>query len=235
MTSLISILIPLYNGIEFLENSLKSVLYQTHDNWELIIGINGIPVNSPYIEIIKVIVDLVIENYEFKSKNSFNRDKIKIIYYDTIGKAATLNKMINDSSYESSYVAILDVDDYWYPDKLKKQIPFLYDFDVIGTKCQYFGTSSQIPSIPTGNLSNYDFLMNPNPIINSSALIRKDEAKWNENEYLEDFDLWLQLFHKKKKFFNVNEILVNHRIHPDSYFNSNKNKGHEELVKLIGK
>ena len=37
----ISILIPLYNGIEFLEDSVNSVINQTYKNWELLIGING--------------------------------------------------------------------------------------------------------------------------------------------------------------------------------------------------
>lgn len=230
--STISILIPLYNGVEFLEESLKSVFYQTYKNWEVIIGINGIPRNSPIIDIIDTIINLMFENYEFKNKDDGPRRKVRIIYYDTKGKPATLNKMILDCSPSSSYISILDVDDYWLPKKLEKQIPFLDLFDVIGTKCQYFGGLSHSPNIPTGNLSNYDFFINGNPIINSSALIRKEDAYWNENEYLEDYDLWLQLSKKKKKFFNVNEILVMHRIHPDSYFNSNKEKGEEELKKF---
>lgn len=232
MTSMISILIPVYNGVEFLEESLKSVFYQTYKNWEVIIGINGIPHNSPIINIINTIINLMFENYEFKHNDNSPRKKVRIIYYDTNGKAATLNKMILDCSPNSAYISILDVDDFWFPMKLEKQIPFLDIFDVIGTKCQYFEDLFHSPNIPTGNLNNYDFLINGNPIINSSALIRKELAHWNENEYLEDYDLWLQLSKKKKKFFNVNEILVMHRIHSDSYFNSNKEKGEDELKKI---
>ncbi len=43
---MISILIPIYNGIEFIDDSVQSVLNQTYTNWELIIGINGHPENS---------------------------------------------------------------------------------------------------------------------------------------------------------------------------------------------
>ena len=43
---MISILIPIYNGIEFFEDSLLSVINQTYKKWELIIGINGHPNNS---------------------------------------------------------------------------------------------------------------------------------------------------------------------------------------------
>ena len=37
----ITILMPIYNGIEFIEESVKSIIKQTYTEWELIIGING--------------------------------------------------------------------------------------------------------------------------------------------------------------------------------------------------
>ena len=43
---MISILIPIYNGIEFIDESVSSVIQQTFKEWELIIGINGHPKNS---------------------------------------------------------------------------------------------------------------------------------------------------------------------------------------------
>ena len=156
---MISILIPLYNGIEFLEQSLKSVINQTYTNWEVIIGINGHPPNS-------------ITEYTANSikESLLNDNKIKIIYYNTNGKAETLNAMKNDSQFE--YIAILDVDDIWHPHKLENQIPFIKDYDVVGTKCYYFGDLSFVPNIPTGDLSEFDFLES-NPIINSSAIVHK--------------------------------------------------------------
>ena len=42
----ISILIPVYNGIEYLHESVYSVISQTHKKWEIIIGINGHEKNS---------------------------------------------------------------------------------------------------------------------------------------------------------------------------------------------
>jgi len=43
---MISILMPIYNGIEFIEESVSSILRQNYDKWELLIGINGHPQNS---------------------------------------------------------------------------------------------------------------------------------------------------------------------------------------------
>ena len=50
---MISILIPIYNGIEFIEESVSSVLNQTYEQWELLIGINGHPENSDIYKIAK--------------------------------------------------------------------------------------------------------------------------------------------------------------------------------------
>ena len=42
---------PIYNGIEFIEESVSSVIFQTATNWELIIAINGHPENSEIYQI----------------------------------------------------------------------------------------------------------------------------------------------------------------------------------------
>jgi glycosyltransferase involved in cell wall biosynthesis len=229
--TLISIFMALYNGVEFLEESLLSILKQSYTNWELIIGINGHEPNSLIITKVYEILNNIIDDYGY---NNNIKEKIKVIYYDTKGKPATLNKMIEDCNGE--YIAILDVDDYWLPKKLEKQIPFLFNYDVIGTQCRYFGRYSHCPNIPFGDLTNYDFLNNGNPIINSSSLIRKELCKWNESELLfDDYDLWLQLSKNKKKFYNINEILCMHRIHSESAFNSKEEDIKIYTIKFIEK
>ena len=50
---MISILMPIYNGIEFINESVPSILEQTYDKWELLIGINGHPENSEIYKIAK--------------------------------------------------------------------------------------------------------------------------------------------------------------------------------------
>ena len=203
---MISILIPLYNGIEFLEQSLKSVINQTYTNWEVIIGINGHPPNS------------ITEHMAISIKESlFNDNKIRIIYYNTEGKAETLNAMKNDSKYD--FIAILDVDDLWHPYKLEKQIPYIKDYHVVGTKCCYFGDITFSPSIPTGDLSEIDFLES-NPIINSSVIVHKSCFNVDTTSKIEDYELWLKLKYENKKFFNIADILCYHRIHKTSAFNN---------------
>ena len=43
---MISILMPIYNGIEFIDESVSSIMQQTYTEWVLIIGVNGHPPNS---------------------------------------------------------------------------------------------------------------------------------------------------------------------------------------------
>jgi len=159
--------------------------------------------------------------------NKDDRYDIRVIYYDTKGKSATLNKMVLDAKY--SYIAILDVDDIWIDVKLEKQLKYLDIYDVVGTGCRYFGDCDHFPNLPYGDLRYFNFLQF-NPIINSSAIIKKNCAYWNEDEFLEDYDLWLRLFNEKKKFFNVDDYLVLHRIHKDSNFNGT-NHLHVERLK----
>ena len=56
----ITILIPLYNGSEFLKDSLTSILNQTYKKWELIIGINGHLDDKLFFNNIKKIVNDII-------------------------------------------------------------------------------------------------------------------------------------------------------------------------------
>lgn len=206
---------PIYNGIEFIEESVSSILEQKYDEWELIIGINGHPINSE--------VYILAKDYEKRSK------KISVLdFFDIKGKSNTLNEMILFCKYD--YVALLDVDDIWNPEKLQIQSQMLGKYDVIGSKCVWFGDRScTIPSIPVGDISYFDFTL-VNPIINSSAIIRKKLCHWNENG-IEDYDLWLKLRKQNCKFYNFEQILVKHRIHQASAFNSKGN--HNKVADLL--
>ena len=218
---MISILMPIYNGIEYIDESVKSVLYQTFKDWELLIGVNGHPENSSvYKKALKC--------------GEQDTERITVIdMFDCKGKSNALNKMIKVARYE--WIALLDVDDLWLPKKLESQIPFTDKYDVIGTHCKYFGDSNAIPSIPLGDISNYNFLQ-VNPIINSSCLVKKHLCYWDsKHDGVEDYDMWIRLRQNLKKIYNVRDIQVMHRIHRDSAFNAqgNNNKVSDVLKKYM--
>lgn len=211
---MISILMPIHNGIEFIDESVGSVKKQTTDEWEMIIGINGHPENS--------------DNYQVAKKYEIP-DKIFVLdLFFLKGKTSALNFMVQKCIH--NHVAILDVDDIWLPSKLERQIPYLSVYDVVGTRCVYFGEhEGVIPQIPIGDLGGYDFL-SVNPIINSSAVIRKELCTWSDKYYgLDDYELWLNLWKRGKRFYNCPDILVRHRIHHGSAFNASDKQDVERL------
>ena len=80
-----SILIPLYNGVEYLKESVNSVKEQTYQEWEIIIGINGHSEESDVM----------------KHALTFQNEKIRVKHYKTKGKPNTLNEMIKDTRYDN--------------------------------------------------------------------------------------------------------------------------------------
>ena len=211
---MISILMPIYNGIEYIDYSVNSILNQTYTNWELIIGINGHEENSEV----------------FYCAKKYENDKIKIIdFFNIKSKSETLNEMIKYTKY--NFICLLDVDDIWLNTKLESQLLFLNNYDVIGTNCRYFGDSNNYPNIPLNDLKNVN-MIDLNPIINSSCLIKKELCYWDScYEGVEDYDLWLKLWKNKKKFYNVDTIQVLHRIHSTSAFNTKDNNNKLEELK----
>lgn len=203
---MITILVPIYNGIEFIKECLESIESQTYKEWEVIIGINGHPKNSSVYKIAK----------KYEKKN------IKVLDLYTIsGKPSALNEMIKHANY--NWISLLDVDDLWLPEKLESQVSYIANYDVIGTNCIYFGEiEGIIPSIPYGDFSEYDFKKS-NPIINSSVLLKKELCWWDNIFGIEDYDLWMRLRKQNKKFMNVGKVMVRHRIHFNSSFNSKGN------------
>lgn len=103
---LVSIIMPSYNTGSFIEKSIQSVLNQTYSNWELIIVDDCSTDNT--LEILEKINDdriIILKN----AKNS--------------GAAVSRNKALRKA--KGQWVAFLDSDDLWHPEKLEKQIAFM--------------------------------------------------------------------------------------------------------------
>lgn len=215
-----SICIPLFNGIEFLEETLLSIENQTFKDYEILIGVNGHPANSSV----------------FLNTKRFATSKTTVYDFPTLeGKAATLNALKEKA--QADWIALCDADDLWMPDKLEVQKQCIHrfqDFDVIGTHCEYFGDMTGSPTIPLGDISTEDF-WKANPLLNSTVVLKKSLAEWNPaNKILEDYELWIRLrYQKQAKLLNIPYILMKHRIHKTSFFNTNNSQAVPELLKTL--
>lgn len=209
---MISVLLAVYNGEQFVDQAIQSVINQTHKEWELLIGFNGTT------DLSKKIVN------EYRLAD----DRIKTVDYLTDkGKAKTLNKLINLSSYD--WIAIQDDDDIWLPTKLEKQIKYITEYDVIGTQIHYINENNEFLGRPSLSLEDKDikFLSKQgnNQIANSSTICKKriiqELSGWNEYiDGVEDYDLWLRIMKAGYSFKNLSEPLVQHRLHNQSNFNT---------------
>ena len=208
----VSILTPVYNGIEYLEECVKSVLLQTFQDWELLIGINGHGVTGGEAACI--------------AKELSQDPRIRVIVQPPplTGKVESLHHLLSQCS--APWIAVLDCDDKWEPLKLERQMEALQSdaqqADVIGTFCQYFGERHDRITLPIGYVDPR-VLFDYNPIINSSALIKKERCTWNYTDInygVEDIALWMEICLQGGKLYNIPEFLTWHRIHPTSAFNS---------------
>lgn len=103
---LVSIIMPSYNTASYIEDTIQSVFNQTYEKWELIIVDDCSTDNTE--EVLANIHDDRIRIYRNK-KNS--------------GAAVSRNKALKEA--KGRWVAFLDSDDLWKPDKLEKQISFM--------------------------------------------------------------------------------------------------------------
>lgn len=106
MENLVSIIMPSYNTGKYIAESIKSVLAQTYKNWELIIVDDCSTDNT----------DSVVANFKDE----------RIIYLKNkknSGAAISRNRALQEA--KGKWIAFLDSDDLWLPQKLEKQISFM--------------------------------------------------------------------------------------------------------------
>lgn len=112
--NLVSIITPSYNSSKFIEETIKSVLSQNYQDWEMII-----------------VDDCSVDNsYEIAKRFSVVDCRIKVIRLEkNSGVAMARNAGINAAN--GRYIAFLDSDDLWLPQKLEKQIAFMREKDAV--------------------------------------------------------------------------------------------------------
>lgn len=181
----VSVIITAYQHARFISDAIGSVLAQTYPDDELIVVDDGSTDGTREI----------VTNYG---------NQLVYIYQENRGSAAARNSGIRAATGE--YVAFLDADDVWLPNKLELEVKFLDAHPSIGmvySNYTYFGTrpgpaATGFAAIPPVSGQALKELFLSNPISSSSVLIRKScfEKVGFFDESLvhgEDLDMWLRL------------------------------------------
>lgn len=103
---LVSIITPVYNSENYISDTIKSVLKQTYENWEMLI------------------VDDCSTDNTAKVINQFDDHRIKYLKLNKNSGAAVARNLALEKA-NGRYIAFLDADDIWKPEKIEKQLEFM--------------------------------------------------------------------------------------------------------------
>lgn len=225
---IVSVVLPVYNAKDFLEETIVSILTQRYTNLELIIINDGSTDNS--LDIIN------------KYKESDYR--IVLVNRENRGFVYSLNEAISLS--KGKYIARMDADDISLKDRFEEQIKILdnmKNIDVVGCNYQLIDNKSNITGEVKVPISESDILMAlcySVPFAHPSVMIRKsifENIKYEENP-TEDYLLWSKIY-KNNNFHNIDKLLFQYRHQYGSSFSDTKRvemmKSEKEIAKLYFK
>lgn len=208
---LISIITPAYNAGSYIKDTIQSVLTQTYPNFEHIIVDDGSTDNTA--EVVREIKD----------------PRIKYSLQKNGGQSSARNAAI--AMARGKYIALLDADDIFYPEKLAEQVTYMESHpDCKFCYCKIHHFYHETPrdryyftmDHPSGYL--FEKLIVSNFINPLSVMVRREvfekhgafepKFRWADEQYL-----WLKLAYKKVRFCYLDKALGACRLHPESFTN----------------
>ncbi|MDG2041358.1 MAG: glycosyltransferase family 2 protein [Bacteroidia bacterium] len=196
---LVSIVMPCYKAEDTIDYSLKGILNQNYQNWELLIIIDGRN-------------DILLDKVKTSSKND---KRIKIIYSKkNRGVIRTRNIGIRLSN--GLWLAFCDADDYWLPNKLTYQIFKAKEENagiVCSAFCFYYQGINRLDLIQTKKIIDYSVMLKTNAIPMSTAILKVDSyckhyfPSIPDNFVHEDYAFWLTILQKRSiKVAYISEV-----------------------------
>lgn len=213
---LISVITPAYNVEDYIAQTIDSVLAQTYTSWEMLIVDDGSTDRTAEI----------IKEYCLKDK------RIRYFFQKNGKQAKARNLAIQYA--QGKYVAFLDADDLWVPEKLQKQIEIiqLKDVDVVYSQGWSFKeviVDSRKETIKNkmntligfhGSKQFLTELLKKNQVPVLSVLVKKEVID-SINGFVEDaviqraedYQLFIRLADRGFNFFGMQDRLFHYRIH----------------------
>ena len=199
---LVSVIIPYYKKRNFIKDTIVSVINQSY----------------VYLEILIIYDDTNLNDFEFIQEISKLDNRIQIINNNgRLGAGLSRNKGIERSN--GKFIAFIDADDTWDPDKLKDQISFMKKRNYQISHTSYFIVNEKkkiIGQRKARDLMTVDEILTScdiglSTVVIEKKVITKTTAKFPQLVTKEDFVFWLTLLKKNYKFYAIDRNLTNWR------------------------
>ena len=197
---LVSIVVPMHNAADFIDDTIHSVLGQTYENWELIL------------------VDDASSDDTLDVVKQFANDKIRVISCRKNGGAAKArNRGVSAAS--GRYVCFLDADDLWQPDKLERQIAFMDETGAAFSYASYvFADSKGRPNgkvVRVPSTITYKQALKNTTIWTSTVMFDMKKLKKNDIKMpdvkSEDTATWWKVLKKVERAYGIREVMAIYR------------------------
>lgn len=199
---LVSVIMPAYNAERFVEEAVCSVIGQTVLDWELLV------LDDCSYDGTCAIVE--------RLAGADNRIRL-IRNQQNIGVAKTRNRGMD--LCKGQYVAFLDSDDVWHPDKLERQIALMQETGADILYCSYGimdeNGEKRCDDFVVPKSTDFEASLIQSVISCSTALLSRkivDIYRFDTIYYHEDLALWLRLLRDGYKACGVPEVLANYRV-----------------------
>lgn len=217
----VSIILPVYNAKEYIKDCIDSILAQTYQNFELIIGDDASTDNS--IDICK----------------QYDNPKIRIIKceHNYIRTCNTLLKFCN-----GDYIARMDADDIMLPNRIQKQVEILEKDKSLSLCCSnrlIIGTDERRDMWVENYVDDFilrlfcgNFIPHSTVMIRTSFLRNLGIKYKSEYPYAEDYKMWSDIAMNGGTIYAIKEPLIKYRIHDSSISMQNMLKQKETATKI---
>ena len=221
MTDKISIIVPVYNAEKFIKETIRSVLSQTKQEWELLL------------------VDDCSTDSSASIIESFDDDRIRLIKMeDNLGAYAARNRGVKEA--EGRYIAFLDADDLWEPEKLEHEYAFMTERNAgfVFTGYEFADENGvgkgSIVKVP--ETLPYKKALHNTTIFTSTVMIDRniipDDLIMMPNIKSEDTATWWNILRAGYTAYGLNENLVRYR-RVKGTLSSNKLEAQRRIWRLL--
>jgi len=213
--NLVSVVMPNINGAPFIGKAIMSVLEQSWNNWELVIIDDASSDSSRDI----------IQKFAKKDK------RIKPIFLQQRMGLPGLVRNFGIGKAQGRFLAFLDSDDIWSPEKLTSQISYMMDNDAVlcTTHTRIIDLKGDMTGAyePQMKLADWNLMLKENVVSTSAMIIDRDkglEVEFSDYKYFEDYACWMKLIKSGYNVFIFPEKLTSYRINPSFYILRKMNK-----------